>query len=117
MTLTSFRMNTYEKRGEGGTASLPLAGDLSSPTGSSTPPPPVIPSTARDLLFLSDQPLLCAEIRREHSWAIAQSSWAWMMSTQTAESQREISWSAGDCVFFVASSFRPRNPKLAQPAA
>jgi hypothetical protein len=32
MTLTSFRMNTYEKQGEGGTASLTLAGDLASYT-------------------------------------------------------------------------------------
>src|SRR5260370_33789798 len=103
MTLTSFRMNTYEKRGEGGTASLPFAGDLSSPTGSSTPPPPVIPSTARDLLFLSDQPSLCGESRRERSWAIAQSSWARMMATRTAPSQEEIFSAGGGRGFFAAA--------------
>jgi hypothetical protein len=29
----------------------------------------------------------------------------------------EISWSAGDCAFFVASSFRPRNSKWAEATA
>src|SRR5260370_11336745 len=107
MTLTSFRMNTYEKRGEGGTASLLLAGDLASLTGSSTPPPPVIPSTARDLLFLSDQPWLCGESRREHSWAMAQSSLARMMETPTAESEGENSLSAGGWAGFCSLRLPP----------